>query len=81
MKHYLIVDRKVTTWIREKVDVEADTIEEAIKRVKNSEYQYIDIWDSEEFSDCEEQMYDSDDEPILEIRDGEYGVLFSTDQE
>lgn len=81
MKHYLIVDRKVSTWIREKVEVEADTIEEAIERVKDSDYRYMDIWDSEEFSDCEEQMYDSNNEPILEIRDDHYEILFSDEHE
>ena len=56
------VDSMVTTWIRERFQAESD--EEAIKLVKDGEY---DVWDTEYLTDCTEWERDNDGEFICEL--------------
>ena len=66
------VDSKVTTWIREKFEAESD--EEAIRLVKDGEY---DVLDTEYLTDCTEWERDRDDEFICELYKNDDSIIYS----
>lgn len=72
----LVVDRKVTTWIREQVAVEADSLDEAIDLAIDGEYE---VYDREDFVDTEEQVYDKNGRPVFEVMDEYLNILKCTD--
>ena len=66
-----IVDRKVEVWIRENVNVKAESEEEAIEKAFNEDYDQIyfvdPIWDT-----CENS---TDEGTTIEVMDESYNIL------
>lgn len=75
----LVVDRKITTWVREQVEVEADSLEEAIDLAIDGDY--VEVQDREYFSfiGAEEPVYDKNGRPVFEVMDEYLNVLKCTD--
>lgn len=66
MKFNLVLDTKVSIWRRTYCSVDAENLEDAVKKV--SEFDYDDIIDSEFLYETEE-LLDYDQKPTTEIFD------------
>lgn len=72
-----IVDEEVNTVIRRRLDVEAETLEEAIELVKQDDASLY-YWDSQEIYECEEAVLNKDGERMIDIMDEHYNIVYST---
>lgn len=71
----LIVDEKITSWRRNYVSVEANTIEEAIEEIKKDSEKVEYTYSVEEF-EWEEPVRDENGNRIIEIMDQDYNTLY-----
>lgn len=63
MKEFeLVVYEKIKIWEKSQVVVEAETLEEAIEKCKNGDYD--DIWDSDVCYDTREYLEPSNEDPL-----------------
>lgn len=75
-KYSLYEDIKVETWRRYHYCVEAESLEEALKKVVDEE---VDCYDSEEMPEVDYYMNPEDNlgNPTREIYDGDYRLLYN----
>lgn len=69
----LIVDNKVEIWRRDRVRIEAETLEEAINAAESGEYDYVD--DTEYLIDTETYLR-PEDEVTCEVMDSSGKTLW-----
>lgn len=72
-----VVDEEVRTVMRRRLDVDAETLEEAIELVKQDDPNLY-YWGSQELYESEEAVYNSNGERIIEIMDEHYNILYTT---
>lgn len=73
----LIVDNKVEVWRRDRVCIEAETIEEAINIAESGEYDYVD--DAEYLTDTETYLAPTYGEMTCEVMDIHGKTLWSNE--
>lgn len=71
MEYYLVVDKLVKVWSRERVTVKADTLDEAAKKALNGDYYLYDV----DYLYETEELMDPEDSPTVEILDKSYNIL------
>ena len=75
----LTLDYKITTWRREQFEVQANSIEEAIEKIKDNPYNSPDceLWNVETFDDFDDYVLDKNGEPIMEIMNDKHEIVYS----
>lgn len=75
-----IVDEDVYTVVRRRLDIDAETLEEAIELVKQDDPN-IYYWDSQDLYECEEAVRNSKGERVIEIMDEHYNSLYRVEND
>ena len=74
MKHILYLDTRSAVWRRTRCEVEAETLEEALEKVKDFDYECL---HSEFLYETEELMDATSEKASVEIFDDHFNCLYS----